>query len=270
MKHIEDIGALTELLLSSKNFHSLVIEGAPGWGKSTTVEKILQERRISFVTLGSYTTPLRLFTFLSENPKGTIVVDDCAGIFGDVIAMSILKAATWPSSGTEGTRLVTWGTTSEKVDVQEFFFDGKIILLTNLVPSSGDGTAFISRSLHYSITPSTEDMESIVRSVASSGAFIDSKTAGDVADCLIEQAKKSDFRGVNLRTLRMGYELAVSGRNDWKDLFQKLLPPADPTRLAYISSSSSNISVEEQFREFHRATGLSRRTFFYYRQRVRS
>ena len=267
MKHIEDIRALIDLLITSKNFHSLVIEGAPGWGKSTAVEKVLQDKNISFVTPGSYTTPLRLFSFLSENQKATVVIDDCAGIFGDSIAMSVLKAATWPSSGTDGTRLLSWGTTSEKVAVQEFFFDGKIILLTNLVPAGGDGLAFISRSLHYSITPSAEDMENIVRAIASSDRFTDGGLASEVAACLIEQGKKSDFRGVNLRTLHMGYELATSGRGDWKELFVKLLPTADPTRLAYIESSSSNISVEEQFREFHRQTGLSRRTFFYHRAR---
>ena len=267
MKHIEDIRALTDLLLTSKNFHSLVIEGAPGWGKSTAVEKILRDRNTSFMTLGSYTTPLRLFSFLSQNPKATVIIDDCAGIFGDSIAMSVLKAATWPSSGTDGTRLLSWGTTSEKVAIQEFFFDGKIILLTNRVPTGGDGLAFISRSLHYSITPSAEEMENIVRAIALSDRFPDVKLATEVVACLVEQGKKSDFRGVNLRTLHMGYELAISDRSNWKELFVKLLPAEDPTRLAYIDASSINVSVEEQFREFHRQTGLSRRTFFYHRAR---
>ena len=269
MKHIDDIRALTELLLGSKNFHSLVIEGAPGWGKSTTVEKILQEKQIPFVTLGSYTTPLRLFSFLSENSKRTVVVDDCAGIFGDIIAMSILKAATWPSSGTEGTRLVTWGTTSEKVGTQDFFFEGKVILITNAVPSSGDGMAFVSRSLHYSITPSIQDMEYIVRTAASSPVFSNQNAAAVAANCLIEQGRKADFRGVNLRTLHLGYELAASGRSDWKELFLKLLPAADPIQLAYLKSSDADTSVEQQFRDFYQLTGLSRRTFFYYRQRAR-
>ena len=92
MKHVEDIRALTEILLSSNNFHSLVIEGAPGWGKSTTVEQILNEKGIAFKALGSYTTPLALFKFLSQNPKALLVIDDCAGIFGDSIAMAILRA----------------------------------------------------------------------------------------------------------------------------------------------------------------------------------
>lgn len=267
MKHIDDIRALTELLLGSKNFHSLVIEGAPGWGKSSTVEKILLEKKHPFVTLGSYTTPLRLFGFLSENPKGTLVLDDSAGIFGDAIAMSILKAATWPSSGTEGTRLVTWGSTSERITAQEFFFEGKIILLTNSVPRNGDGAAFASRSLHYCITPSAVEMESLVRSVAKSNVFGDQQIADEVVGFLIERAKQNGFRGVNLRTLQLGYELATSGRSEWKELFGKILPRPDSANVAYLLSTQSQAPVEEQYRQFHRATGLSRRTFFYYRSR---
>lgn len=267
MKHVEDIRALTEILLSSNNFHSLVIEGAPGWGKSTTVERVLNENGKIFKALGSYTTPLALFKFLSQNPKELLVIDDCAGIFGDTIAMAILKAATWPSSGSDGTRLVSWATTSERVKLDSFFFDGKIILLTNYTPTNGDGIALASRSLHYCITPSTSDMEAIVLSMAGSSSFIDQTKAQEVAQILIERGRQTDFRGVNLRALQMGYELSTSGRPDWRALFLKVLPKPDPTHLAYLLSSREG-TVEDQFREFHRQTGLSRRTFFYHRART--
>jgi hypothetical protein len=267
LKHVEDIRALTDILLSSSNFHSFVIEGAPGWGKSTTVERVLAEKGVPFKALGSYTTPLALFKFLSQNQKELLVIDDCAGIFGDTIAMAILKAATWPSSGSDGTRLVSWATTSERVKLDSFFFDGKIILLTNSTPTSGDGRAFASRSLHYCITPTTSDMEAIVLSTAESSRFVDQTRAQKVAQCLLERGRQTDFRGVNLRTLQMGYELATSGRPDWLSLFLKVLPTPDPTHLAYLISSREG-TVEAQFREFHRQTGLSRRTFFYHRARV--
>ncbi len=267
MKHVEDIRALTDILLSSSNFHSFVIEGAPGWGKSTTVERVLGEKGIAFKALGSYTTPLALFKFLSQNPKELLVIDDCAGIFGDTIAMAILKAATWPSSGSDGTRLVSWATTSERVKLDSFFFDGKIILLTNSTPTSGDGRAFASRSLHYCVASSVSDMELIILSMATSSKFTDQTKAQEVAQTLIERGKQTDFRGVNLRTLQMGYELATADRPDWRDLLLKVLPTPDPTHLAYLLSSEEG-TVEAQFREFHRQTGLSRRTFFYHRARA--
>jgi len=254
-------------LLSSKTFHSLVIEGAPGWGKSSAVEEILKDKSQDFLTLGSYTTPLRLYRFLSEHPTEVLVIDDCAGIFGDSIAMSLLKAATWPSSGTDGTRLVSWGSTSDRVANQEFFFDGKIILLTNAVPSGGDGSAFTSRSLHYCITPSPDEMERIVRSVVGAGVFENVALASEVAELLIEHGKRANFKGVNLRTLNLGYELANSGNGEWKELFGRILPTPDPTSLALRLSTEQSSSVEEQFRSFHQMTGLSRRTFFYYRAR---
>jgi len=270
VKHLEDMRALVDLLLASSNFHSLIVEGAPGWGKSSAIDKLLREKSISFVALGSYTTPLRLFQFLEKNPNGLVVIDDCAGIFGDSIAMSILKAATWPSSGSDGTRLVTWGTTSEKLSTQEFFYDGKIILLTNLVPESGDGAAFTSRSLHYCVTPGPLEMEELIHSVASTpSVFPNTALANEVANVLIERGRAANFRGVNLRTLQLGYEMANTNPASWKILFQRLLPTADPFRLAYLSTSTTG-TVEDQFREFHRATGLSRRTFFYYKSRESS
>jgi|JI10StandDraft_1071094.scaffolds.fasta_scaffold306259_2 hypothetical protein len=265
MKHIEDIRALLDILLSSGSFHSLILEGAPGWGKSSTVENLFRQKGTPFVALGSYTTPLSLFKFLSENPQANVVIDDCAGIFGDAIAMSILKAATWPSSGSEGTRLISWGTTSEKGE-PPFFFDGKIVLLTNMVPKSGDGAAFTSRSLHYCIAPGPIEMEGLLRSVASSPSFPDSDLAREVADVLIDHARAANFQGINLRTLRLGYELAQSKMDNWRELFQRVLPAPDPFRIAYLSTANGG-TVEEQFKLFHRATGLSRRTFFYYRSR---
>jgi hypothetical protein len=265
MKHIEDIRALLDILLSSESFHSLILEGAPGWGKSSTIESLLQQKQSPFVSLGSYTTPLNLFKFLSENAQSIVVIDDCAGIFGDAIAMSILKAATWPSSGSEGTRLISWGTTSEKSE-PAFFFEGKIILLTNGVPKSGDGAAFASRSLHYCIAPGPTDMESLLHSVAVSSSFSDSNLAKEVADILIAHARMANFQGINLRTLRLGYELAQSKLDNWRELFLRLLPAPDPLRIAYLATAEGG-TVEDQFKQFHRATGLSRRTFFYYRTR---
>lgn len=268
MKHVDDIRALIDLLVTSKDFHSLVIEGPPGWGKSSSVELALTEKQRPFKTLGSYSTPLRLFLFLSENADKLLVIDDCAGIFGDPVAMSILKAATWPSSGTEGARLVCWGSSSDRIQAKEFFFEGKIIILTNSLPSRGDGSAFSSRSLHYSIVPSISDMENFILEVSKTPAFPNGELANEAAKHLLECGRASDFSGVNLRTLRLGYELAASGRSDWKAIFTRLLPKPDQTRLAFSLASETNGSVEQQYREFHRATGLSRRTFFYYRSRV--
>jgi hypothetical protein len=266
VKHIDDVHAFVDLLLPSENFHSLILEGAPGWGKSSAVESIMKKKNIPFVALGSYSTPLKLFNFLSKNSTGIVVIDDCAGLFGDSTAMSVLKAATWPSSGTEGTRLVSWGSTSEKLDTEAFFFEGKIILLTNHVPKKGDGAAFVSRSLHYCIAPGPAEMEELIHSVAASSSFSDSALALEVAKLLIERGREADFRGINLRTLRLGYELAKSNTTRWRELFDRLLPSPDPTKTAYLAIMEKG-TVEEQFREFHRATGLSRRTFFYYRTR---
>ncbi len=73
---------------------------------------------------------------------------------------------------------------------------------------------------------------------------------------------------ISLRTLEMGYELARANPNGWKILLARLLPAETPlTVLADLKQK--RISVQDQVREFVRLTGLSRRTFYNYRNRLR-
>jgi hypothetical protein len=121
MKHLQSIKAYILTLKNRSNFHALVIQSPPGWGKSTTVDKALTEMRITPVVVGAYATPLHIYNTICQNPNAMIVFDDCAGIFNDPKSMSILKAATWQSTGqissSDGiSRRISWGSTSDKVD----------------------------------------------------------------------------------------------------------------------------------------------------------
>jgi hypothetical protein len=105
-----------------------VIHSAPGWGKSTTIDTALKELGLSAVTAGSYTTSLHIYNLICKNPQALIVLDDCAGVFSDVKAMSVLKAATWQSSGLGlNVTRVSWGSSSDKVDQPFVEFTGKLI-----------------------------------------------------------------------------------------------------------------------------------------------
>lgn len=119
--------------------NSLVLSGAPGIGKSYTVEKTLQEVNsgdFGFSIHKGYIRASHLFRLLWENrnPGDVVVLDDTDAIFGDETALNILKAAL----ELKPTRRIGWG--SEKIfedqdgeEIPRYFnFEGSVIFLTNL------------------------------------------------------------------------------------------------------------------------------------------
>ena len=72
---------------------------------------------------------------------------------------------------------------------------------------------------------------------------------------------------ISYRTLRAGYDLAVDHPDDWRDLLAPKMPLAadDPEKLVK-TLAREKLKVKEQVRIFEETTGMSRRTFFKYRQ----
>jgi replication-associated recombination protein RarA len=67
LNHVFAIGQLIKSIAKSNANHAIIIEGPPGWGKTTTVDQALVETKVPAVHLGAYSTPLNLFNFLFEN-----------------------------------------------------------------------------------------------------------------------------------------------------------------------------------------------------------
>lgn len=125
--------------VSANVVNSLIISGAPGLGKSHTVNKVLNEvnagSEFNYVFHKGYLRASHLFRLLWENRyKGmTIVIDDSDAIFGDENALNILKSAL----ELKESRRIGWG--SEKVfedqdgeEIPRYFdYEGSIIFLTN-------------------------------------------------------------------------------------------------------------------------------------------
>jgi DNA polymerase III delta prime subunit len=148
LNHLEAIKSLLITIRASDRMHALIIQGPPGWGKTTTVDEALKAAGVNGMHLGSYSTPLHLFNFLHDNSRNTVVIDDCAGLFSDQSSMAILKAATW---GQGKQRKIRWGSTSGKASAEEFYFEGKLIIVCNSFPTTADAEAVKSRSFPYKI-----------------------------------------------------------------------------------------------------------------------
>lgn len=115
---------------------SLIISGAPGIGKTYTLDKCLQEAHdtgvIEYNTIKGKCSPIGLYMSLYENREpGSVLVLDDVDVFSNEDFLNLLKAAL----DTGDKRIVSWSTASswleEKEIPNEFEFQGSIVFITN-------------------------------------------------------------------------------------------------------------------------------------------
>lgn len=267
MKHLDDIRTLVDVLLASKSFHALTVESPPGWGKSSSVDKILREKGIEYERIATYTTAFHLFNALKSHPSKLFVIDDCVGILSDPNALAVLKAATWPVSGVDEKRILMWGSGNKEGGSQQVEFAGKIILLVNSMGYGIELKGLLSRVLYLQIITSDEEKSSLLREAATSvEMYPNSERAVQVAEFLTSRVEALDPGKLNFRSLRLGYELAENFPDKWEVLLEKLLTGERTPSSIVQTLTRSGIPVEEQVRRFRSETGLSRRTFFNYKK----
>jgi len=115
---------------------AIIVSGAPGLGKSYTVEDVVGKigERAGFVK--GFARPTGIYKTLYEyKHSGNVVVfDDCDSVFSDETALNLLKAA----CDSLDTRRINWGAETNMISSdgsnmpRQFEFDGAIIFITNL------------------------------------------------------------------------------------------------------------------------------------------
>jgi hypothetical protein len=123
----------------AKKAYNLVLQGAPGTGKTQAVTDILTKSKTKVFGIKGVASAIGLYKVMYENSSSVIVLDDCDNLFDILEATEILKAAmdskaqckiSWAK---QNTNLASLGMDNE------FIFTGKLILITNkdLTPGSG-------------------------------------------------------------------------------------------------------------------------------------
>ncbi len=128
-----------------KNSHkSSILVGPPGLGKSYVVLRSLAEAGkefgTDFYTVNGHITPLKLFVtlYLFRSKGQILVLDDCDNIFTNDIGINILKAATDTTQNTVS-YMTNYQVNVKDVLVQEFKFEGSVIICTNIDLTKGRG-----------------------------------------------------------------------------------------------------------------------------------
>lgn len=121
------------------SIRSFIVSGAPGLGKSYTIERKLlsyDPDRLAHTIIKGHAKAGGIFPILYDyRYEGQVVVfDDADGIFDDSVSLNILKTAT----DTTSTRHITWASkakffdSNDEVIPRSFTYQGTIIFLTNI------------------------------------------------------------------------------------------------------------------------------------------
>jgi hypothetical protein len=233
------LGKLTTAALG-QNIRSLVVSGAPGVGKSYTVENVLEHAkgaRYEIVRGTLSGVSLYKLGYAFRAPGNVIVLDDADGIFADEDALNVLKALCDSSA----TRRVHWLKESQALkedDVpQQYDFHGAMVFISNInfqdvVDRGGNKfiphfEALLSRSLYLDLQ--LHDRQAIalwVRHVAFQGKLFQREGVSEAVGKRILDfisTHRDNLRELSIRTLLKASALAKGNPNDWEPMARILL-----------------------------------------------
>ena len=233
------LGKLTKGTLQT-NIRSMVVTGAPGVGKTYTVESVLEsapEAQFEIVRGALSAVNLYKLGYMYRKPGNVIVLDDADSIFTDEDALNILKALCDSSP----VRRVHWMKESmalKEHDIpQSYEFHGSFIFISNLdfqkyVDMGGNKyvthfEALMSRSLYLDLRLHDRQAISLwVDHIATSGAlFTREGITPAVGKEILTFIKKhrDELRELSLRTLMKACGLAKSHPTEWERMAKVLL-----------------------------------------------
>jgi hypothetical protein len=243
--------------------NGLIIDGEPGFGKTTQVLKKVKESKIPYKYIKSYSTPLSLFTILQENSDKVIILDDCDNLFNNRTAVAILKGALDDSSAG---RVVQWNsTTSRLLELgieSEFVFKGKIIIIVNEFNTrNNDIKAIQSRCYNVTVFFNLKEKLAILKK------FVRKREERKVFKLLSEFVTEA-----HTFDLRVFYKLVSiytkKGLNALKMALKDIVVE-DEGMVAYFKATrDKSLRVRQQVRLFSEDSGLSRATFYRIKKKV--
>lgn len=224
----------------NQHMRGLVISGAPGVGKTYTLEKRLLEAEEngeieSFKHVKGKLTPLALYETLFQNSEAgqVLLLDDTDSVFEDPAALNLLKAALDTSSG-----FISYGSTTKYLEengIPKFFdFKGSIVFITNYdfdrLINSGNKMAphfkaLASRTTYLDLKIHS-NLEIMIRveQVAKGGEVIsEDKVPADVVEEMVKWMwdNLDAMREISIRSILKMADYYVMG--DWKFLAENFM-----------------------------------------------
>lgn len=236
------LSVLTEATIDG-TVRSLTVTGAPGVGKSYTVEKILEKSSNKYEVVRGGLSPVNLYMlgFRNKDKGNVILIDDCDSIFNDEEALNLLKAMCDSSQ----VRTVSWLKQSPVLIAQaiptSYQFEGSVIFISNLnfqaFIDAGKNkyaqhmSAIVSRSMYLDLhLHKKNDLGVWVAYIAEAGKIFDTE---EVPHALRQpilsfiKENRMSLRELSIRTLLKTCQLAKSNPLNWQSMARILLTKQD-------------------------------------------
>lgn len=219
---------------------SLIISGAPGIGKTYSLEKMLKRAQkrgdIEFDMVKGKISAIGLYVKLYENrDAGCVTVLDDIDVFSDEDVLNILKAAL--DTGEE--RWISWGTASSWLEDKDipntFLFEGSVVFITNMnvdkeLEKSSKLTphldALVSRSIYLDLgVHSNRDIMIRVEDVIANSDMLVDKGLSKFEETELVAWMRDNverLRNVSLRTALFIADFMKTDA-DWKDIAEVTL-----------------------------------------------
>lgn len=235
-KRFRVLDKLTKAIIDG-NIRSLIISGAPGIGKTFTMENALneavEEGDISkFSIRRGRMSAIALFAALYEHKdEGDVLMLDDSDVFSDEDTLDLLKAAL----DTTKRRYLTWGTATTWLEdngyENEFEFNGTVVFITNKnfdqILGSGSGLsvhieALMSRGVYLDMGIHTK-LEVMVRvdMVIKESSIIEDEELDDNQALMLSDWLWDHFylmREISIRSVSKIAHFIKSDPDEWEDM----------------------------------------------------
>ena len=234
------LGLLTRGAVA-KNIRAMVVTGAPGVGKTYTVEQILERSNAKHDVIRGSLSAINLYMKAYEyrQPGSVLVLDDADSIFNDEDALNILKALCDSSAERKVSYLKeAHALKADGKDVpQQFTFHGAMVFISNLdfqtFVDQGKNKfavhfeALMSRALYLDLRlHSREELGLWVSHIAENGRIFDREDVPRhlrplILNFLTEH--RDNLRELSIRTLMKLCGLAKDNPARWESIARVLL-----------------------------------------------
>lgn len=254
-----DYTDMVDILIESKEIHSLVVLGTGGVGKTFKAIQHLATKEKSFSIHNGNISALELYHILYENRKGSFVIfDDTQALLQNKQAMSLLLSALYTASGK--TRIVEWRTTSKKLRVPPIFeFESKVVFIANEVPKNIQ--PLLSRCFNIEVSFTHSELLKIMYEIAKlPHSKLKKEERFEVVDWLRDNTDETT-KDFNLRLQKKVELVYLHKHSRWKELASTFVTK-DETLALVKKICEEQASAKDQVKAFCEQ-GLGSRAYFY-------
>ncbi|MCK4349115.1 MAG: hypothetical protein KAW47_10915 [Thermoplasmatales archaeon] len=264
------------MMVIKRKAPATILVSKGGLGKSYLAKTLVEEYCPNdYEYRTGHITPLALYQLFYDNRDKTVILDDVEEVFGNDIAVGILKPALW---AVKGKREITWASTSQKLGdyPQKFDFTGGIILLANKIPRESNPVvkALKSRALVLEITLTYTQKLRIMKAILDNEKFYSligtelNKKDRSKLKADLEKHTSLVTKNFNFRTMEKLVMFYVYGREYHSQNLNRHIElhnatnSIDEDKAIVLEIMLKKLTVQQQIEQFKAKTGKSRATYY--------